>query len=214
MVRVIPRKTKVKSEFIKGVTGLDLILGLVFIAIAIVLFLANFQFHIWIAIAWIIIAVSMFLKLADDERFYVTMIFLMRYSVQKKKFSKGSGKKKADIHEMIAYEGVYQDLYINFGPYYAGVLEIQPMFFTLLTEYYQDNVIESFANALRRLTADQTCQIIKLSKPMILDRYIYNENRKYDVLYDLQYDGQISQAEIDSRAPIFEERVSFYEQMN
>ena len=215
MVRVIPRKTKVKSEFIKGVTGLDLILGLIFIAIAIVLFLANFQFHIWIAISWMIIAVAMFLKLADDERFYVTIIFLMRYSVQKKKFSKGDGKnKKSDIHEMIAYEGLAQDQYISFGPYYAGVLEIQPMFFTLLTEYYQDNVIEAFANALRRLTADQTCQIIKLSKPMILDRYIYNENRKYDVLYDMQYDGQISQEEIDSRAPIFEERVSFYEQMN
>ncbi len=214
MVRVIPRKTKVKSEFIRGVTGLDLVLGLIFIAIAIVLFLANFQFHIWIAIAWIIIAVSMFFKLADEERFYVTLIFLMRYSVQKKKFERNSEKKKSDIKEMIAYEGINQDKYIDFGIYYAGVLEIRPMFFTLLTEYYQDNVIESFANALRRLTAEQTCEIVKVSKPMVFDRYIYNENHKYDVLYDLQYDGQISQAEIDARAPVFEERVSFYEQMN
>lgn len=214
MVRVIPRKTKVKSEFIRGVTGLDLVLGLIFVAIAIVLFMANFPFHIWIGIAWLIIAVSMFFKLADDERFYVTMIFLLRYSVQKKTFKRGSDKKKSDIKEMIAYEGIYQDKYIDFGIYYAGVLEVQPMFFTLLTEYYQDNVIESFANALRRLTADQTCEIIKLSKPMIFDRYIYNENHKYDVLYDLQYDGQISQAEIDARAPVFEERVSYYEQLN
>ena len=215
MVRVIPRKTKVKSEFIKGVTGLDLLLGLIFIAVAIVLFLANFDFHIWIAIAWLIVVISMFLKLADEERFYVTIVFLLRYSVQKKKFSKGDGeKKKSNIHEMIAYEGIYQDRYINFGLYYAQVIEIQPMFFTLLTEYYQDNVIESFANALRRLTPDQTCEIVKISKPMILDRYIYNENHKYDVLYDMQYDGQISQKEIDSRAPIFEERVTLYEMMN
>lgn len=61
---------------------------------------------------------------------------------------------------------------------------------------------------------DQSCSIVKISKPMILDRYIYNENHKYDVLYDMQYDGQISQAEIDARAPIFEERVSLYEFMN
>lgn len=215
MVRVIPRKTKVKSEFIRGVTGLDLVLGLIFIAIAIVLFLANFEFHVWIAIAWLIIAVSMFFKLADDDRFYTTLVFLTRYMVQKKKFSKGDGgKKKSNIHEMIAYEGIYQDRYINFGLYFAEVIEIQPMFFTLLTEYYQDNVIESFANALRRLTADQTCEIVKISKPMILDKYIYNENHKYDVLYDMQYDGQISQVEIDTRAPIFEERVSLYEMMN
>ena len=214
MVRIIPRKTKVKSEFIRGVTGLDLVLGLIFIAVAIILFLANFELHIWVAIAWIIVAVSMFLKFTDDTRFYNTLIYLLRYSVQKKKFSKGDDKRKSDIHEMIAYEGIYQDRFINFGIYYAQVIEIQPMFFTLLTEYYQDNVIESFANALRRLNLDQTCEIVKISKPMILDRYIHNENQKYDVLYDMQYDGQISQKEIDTRAPIFEERVSLYEFLN
>lgn len=215
MVRVIPRKTKVKSEFIKGVTGLDILLGLVFATIAIILFMANFAFHIWIGIAWCIISISMFLKFTDETRFYDTLVFLLRYSVQKKKFSKGDGeKKKSDIKEIIPYESIYQDRFINFGPYYAQVIEIQPMFFTLLTEYYQDNVIEAFANALRRLNADQSCSIVKISKPMILDRYIHNENAKYDVLYDLQYDGQITQEEIDSRAPIFEERVSLYEFMN
>jgi len=215
MVRVIPRKTKVKSEFIRGVTGIDVLLGAIFIAIAIILFLSNFEFHIWIAIAWLIVAISMFFKFADDVRFYNTLLFLLRYSAQKKKFSKGDGKKKkTDIQEMIAYEGIYQDRFINFGLYYAQVIEIQPMFFTLLTEYYQDNVIESFANALRRLNMDQTCEIVKISKPMILDNYIHNENHKYDVLYDMQYDGQISQEEIDARAPIFEERVSLMEFMN
>lgn len=215
MVRVIPRKTKVKSEFIRGVTGFDVLLAFIFAAIALILFLANFEMHIWIAIAWCIIAVSMFFKFTDETRFYNTLIFLLKYSVQKKKFTKGDGeKKKSDINEMIAYESIYQDRFINFGLYYAQVIEIQPMFFTLLTEYYQDNVIESFANALRRLSGEQTCSIVKISKPMILDRYIYNENHKYDVLYDMQYDGQISQAEIDARAPIFEERVSLYEMMN
>ncbi len=219
MVRVIPRKTKVKSEFIRGVTGLDIILAIIFAAIAVVLFMSVFDvggtnLGPWLGVAWLIIAVSMFLKLADDQRFYVTLIYLLKYSVQKKKFSKGNDKKKSDISEMIAYEGIYQDRFINFGQYYAQVIEIQPMFFTLLTEYYQDNVIESFANALRRLTPTQTCSIVKISKPMILDRYIHNENAKYDVLYDLQYDGQITQQEIDARAPIFEERVSLYEMMN
>ncbi len=218
MVRIIPRKTKVKSEFVRGVTGLDLVLGIIFIAVAIVLFIANFAYSAWVGVAWCIVAVSMFMKPADNERFYTTIVFLMRYSVQKKKFTKagkeGNKKDKSNIKEIIAYEGIYQDRFINFGPYYAQVIEIQPMFFTLLTEYYQDNVIESFANALRRLNMDQTCSIVKISKPMILDNYIHNENKKYDVLYDMQYDGQISQEEIDARAPIFEERVSLYEFMN
>lgn len=215
MVRVIPKKAKVKSEFMRGFTGLDLILGLIFIAVAVVLFLANFSFHVWLGVAWLIVAISMYLKPADEDRFYVTLVHLLKYSVQKKKFSKGDGgKKKSTVGEMIAYEGVYQDKFINFGPYYAQVIEIEPMFFTLLTEYYQDNVINAFANAFRRLTPDQTCSLVKISKPMILDRYIHGENQKYDVLYDMQYDGQISQDEIDARAPIFEERVTLYEFMN
>ncbi|MBE7076113.1 MAG: DUF87 domain-containing protein [Clostridiales bacterium] len=215
MVRIIPRKTKVKSEFIRGVTGLDVLLALIFIAIAIILFIADFPLHIWIAIGWIIIAISMFFKFTDDTRFYTTLIFLLRYSVQKKKFVKGQEKKgKSSVNEMIAFESIYQDRFINFGLYYAQVIEVQPMFFTLLTEYYQDNVIESFANAIRRLSPEQSCTIVKTSKPMVFDKYIHNENTKYDVLYDMQYDGQITQDEIDTRAPIFEERVSLLEFMN
>lgn len=215
MVRIIPRKTKVKFEFFRGVTGLDIMLGFIFAAIAAILFAANFEFHIWIGVAWLIIAVSLFFKLADDDRFYVTLIYLLKYSAQKKKFVKGAGdKKKGDISEILPYENIIQDRFISYGSYYGMVIEIQPMFFTLLTENFQDNVIESFANAIRRLNNDQSCSIVKVRKPMVLDRYIYNENKKYDTLYDLQYDGQITEKEIDVRSPIFEERVSFYEMLN
>ena len=214
MVRIIPRKTKVKFEFFRGVTGLDILLGAIFLAIAIILFTSNFPMAIWVGIAWVIIAVSLFFKFADDVRFYTTIIYLLKFSAQKKKFIKGSENKKGDIKEMLPYEGVVQDRYIDFGIYYGMVIEVQPMFFTLLTENFQDNVIESFANALRRLNNNQTCSIVKIRKPMVLDHYIYNENKKYDTLYDMQYDGQITEKEIDARAPIFEERVSFFEYIN
>lgn len=214
MVRLIPRKTKVKFEFFRGVTGLDILLGAIFLAIAIILFTANFDYHIWIGFAWVIVAVSLFFKFADDVRFYTTLVYLMKFAVQKKKFTNDSEGKKGDINTILPYNGVVQDRYIDFGIYYGMVLEVQPMFFTLLTEAFQDNVIDSFANALRRLNNDQTCSIIKIRKPMVLDNYIYNENKKYDTLYDMQYDGQITEAEIDARAPIFEERVSFFEYIN
>ena len=214
MVRLIPRKTKVRFEFFRGVTGLDILLGAIFLAIAIILFTANFDYHIWIGFAWVIVAVSLFFKFADDVRFYTTLVYLMKFAVQKKKFTNDSEGKKGDINTILPYNGVVQDRYIDFGIYYGMVLEVQPMFFTLLTEAFQDNVIDSFANALRRLNNDQTCSIVKIRKPMVLDNYIYNENKKYDTLYDMQYDGQITEAEIDARAPIFEERVSFFEYIN
>lgn len=215
MQRIIPRKTKVKLEFVKGITAFDLILAVIVVAVAVVLFASNFANHIWIALVWLIVGLSLFIKVADDERFYVTISHLFRFLAQKKKFSVSDGKsKKSDINEMIPFTKIDANSYIDFGGYYAQVLEIKPVLFGLLNEYTQDNVIESFANALRRLTPDQTCSIIKLNRAMLLDNYIYNENKKYELLLEMQYEGQVTDAEVDSRAPVFEERVSFMENLN
>lgn len=215
MQRIIPRKTKVKLEFIRGVTGTDLILGIIGAAIAIVLFASNFPGHFWVAGIYTIFFLSIFIKISDDERMYVTCAYLFRFMAQKKKFSADSAKgKKSDINEMIPFEDVYQDRFINFGAYYGQVIEITPVLFGLLTEYTQDNVIESFANALRRLNPDQTCSIIKLNLAMVLDNYIYNENKKYELLLEMQYEHQVTDKEVESRSPVFEERVSFMENLN
>lgn len=215
MQRIIPRKTKVKLEFIRGVTGTDLILAIIGAAIAIVLFASNFTGHIWIAGVYTIFFLSIFIKISDDERMYVTCAYLFRFMAQKKKFSADAAKgKKSDISEMIPFEDIYQDRFINFGAYYGQVIEITPVLFGLLTEYTQDNVIESFANALRRLSPDQTCSIIKLNLAMVLDNYIYNENKKYELLLEMQYEQQVTDKEVESRSPVFEERVSFMENLN
>lgn len=215
MQRIIPRKTKVKLEFIRGITGIDLILGVIGAAIAVVLFASNFPGHFWIAGVYTIFFLSIFIKISDDERLYVTCAYLFRFMAQKKKFSVDSKKgEKGDISEMIPFEDIYQDRFINFGSYYGQVIEITPVLFGLLTEYTQDNVIESFANALRRLSPDQTCSIIKLNLAMVLDNYIYNENKKYELLLEMQYEHQVTDKEVEARSPVFEERVSFMENLN
>lgn len=216
MQRVIPRKTKVKLEFARGITGFDLIIAVIIVAVGVVLFASNFDYHIWIGLVWCIVGCSLFFKIADDERFYVTISHLFRFMAQKKKFSISDGKKKkkSDIDTMIPFTKIDEDRFINFGDYYGQVIEIKPVLFGLLNEYTQDNVIESFANALRRMTAEQTCSIIKLNRAMILDNYIYNENKKYELLLEMQYEGQVSDKEVESRSPVFEERVSFMENLN
>ncbi len=215
MVRIVPRKTKVKLEFVKGFTGIDLIIALVVCAVLIVLAASNFPGHIWIAMAWAILGLSLFFKIADSDRFYVTISHLARYSMQKKKYEKSPKKGKANIKDIIPFESIYQDRCISYGNYYAEVLEIKPILFDLLNEYSQNNVIDvGFGNALRRLDDNQVCEIVKINKAMVLDNYSYNENKKYDRLLDQLYEKQMSQKEIDARAPIFEERVSFLEDKN
>ena len=215
MVRVVPRRTKVKLEFMKGVTGIDLILALVLSAVLAVLIASNFTGHIWFAVAWGVFGFSMFFKVADSDRFYVTLVHLARFFMQKKKYEKKPAKGKGNIKDIIPFESIYQDRCIDYGGYYAEVLEIKPILFELLNEYSQNNVIDvGFGNALRRLDESQSCELVKINKAMVLDNYSYNENKKYDRLLDQLYEKQMSQAEIDARAPIFEERVSFIENKN
>ena len=86
MQRIIPRRTKVKLEFMRGVTSLDLILAVIGVAIAVVLFASNFEGHFWIAAVFTILYAAMFIKIADEERLYVTCAYIFRFMAQKKKF--------------------------------------------------------------------------------------------------------------------------------
>ena len=215
MVRVVPRRTKVKLEFVKGFTGIDLLIALVVAAVLIVLAASNFPGHIWIAMAWAIIGLSLFFKIADSDRFYVTLTHLARFSMQKKKYLKAPKSGKSNIKDIIPYVKFYEEKLIDYNGYYAGVLEVKPILFDLLNEYSQNNVIDvGFGNAIRRLDDNQVCEIVKLNKAMVLDNYSYIENKKYDRLLDQLYEKQMSQEEIDARSPIFEERVNFIENKN
>ena len=215
MVRIVPRRTKVKLEFIRGFTAIDLLLASIAVVVLILLIASNFDGHIWIAIIWAIFSISMFFKIADSDRFYVTITHLARFSMQKKKYEKAPKNGKPNIKNIIPFEEIYHDRYISYGSYYAGVLEVKPVLFDLLNEYSQNNVIDiGFGNALRRLDENQVCEIVKINKAMVLDNYAYNENRKYDRLLDQLYENQMSQEEVDARTPILEERIAFIEDRN
>ena len=215
MVRIVPRRTKVKLEFVRGFTAIDLLLAAIAVVVLIVLIASNFDGNIWVAIIWAIFSISMFFKIADSDRFYVTITHLVRFSMQKKKYEKTPKNGKSNIKNIIPFESIYRDRFISYGSYYAGVLEVKPVLFDLLNEYSQNNVIDiGFGNALRRLDENQVCEIVKINKAMVLDNYAYNENRKYDRLLDQLYENQMSQGEVDARTPILEERIAFLEDRN
>ncbi len=215
MVRIVPRRTKVKLEFVRGFTAIDLLLAAIAVVVLIVLIASNFNGSIWVAIIWAIFSISMFFKIADSDRFYVTITHLARFSMQKKKYEKSPQKGKPNIKNIIPFESIYGDRYISYGSYYAGVLEVKPVLFDLLNEYSQNNLIDvGFGNALRRLDDSQVCEIVKINKAMVLDSYAYNENRKYDRLLDQLYEKQMTQEEVDARTPILEERIAYIEDRN
>ncbi len=213
-MRIIPRKTRVKMEFFRGVTLIDILVGIALAASVVALFFANFEFHIWVALAWTSICIAMFFPIADGVKMYATLGYLFRFFAQAKRFSKEKKKRYAPMNQIIPFEGIVQDRFIDFKDYYAQVLEISPLEFSLLNEYKQNMLIETFANALRRLANNQNCSIVKESKAMIFDNYVYMEDKKYDALMEMKYDGEVKAEEVDARAGVFEGRVSQIEFMN
>ena len=215
-MKIIPRKTKVRTEFMRGITLMDIIVGVIGIVVALALFFSNFagNLGLWFGIAWVTIVVAMYFKVADDMRLYYTLGYILRFLAQRKKYSKNTVKGYTSMKEIIPFEKLYQDRYIDFGEYYAQVIEIDPIEFSLLNQYKQEMLMETFANVLRRLSNEQTASIVKLSKAMILDDYVYNEDKKYDTLLEMQFEGQVTKEEVERRAGVFEQRVSQLEELN
>ncbi len=217
MLRYIPRKTKVKMEFFKGVTLTDIIVGAIGLAGGVGLALANFDYHWYLAIGWVCLVAMLFLPIDDDLKLYGSIGLLIRFIAFKKKYNKSDVDKKSGrlkIKDIIPFEGILKDKFLDYKEYYGMVIEIKPIEFGLLGESKQQMVIKSFANALRRLNNDQTASILKVNKAIVFDDYIQAEDKKYDNLMELQYEGEMTDKEIEARADVFETRVSNLDYMN
>mgnify|MGYP003304169333 CR=1 FL=1 len=153
-------------EIVKGVTLGDIILGAIGVAVALALFFSNFPNNLgpWLAIAWVTIIVSLYFNVADDMKLYYTLGYILRFLAQRKKYSKETIKGHSPMKEIIPFEGLHQDRFVNFGEYYAQVIEISPIEFGLLNQYKQDMLMNTFANALRRLSNEQSASIVKINK--------------------------------------------------
>ena len=215
MQRFIPRKTKVKMQFFKNVTLSDLILAVIAIAVFIVFTQANLPYNWYIAIAWLALAISMWMPVADGVRLYVSIGLLFRFLAFKKRYSKHMQRKHAPIEELIPYDAILEGRFISYQrEYYAQVIEIQPVEFFMLNDYKQNMLINTVANALKRMQQSQQASIVKINKAMLFDKHMQAEERKYDSLMELQSEGAMTAEEIEVRSEVFEARLDYLRTIN
>ena len=215
MQRFIPRKTKVKMQFLKNVTLGDLILAVIALAGFIIFIQSNLPYNWYIAIAWLAVCVSFWIPVADGVRLYVSIGLLFRFLAFKKKYSKHMMRKHTPITELIPYDAIVEGRFISYQrEYYAQVIEIEPVEFFMLNEYKQDMIINTIANALKRLQLTQQASIVKINKAMIFDKYMQTEERKYDSLMELHSEGEMTADEIEVRSEIFEARLDYLRTIN
>ncbi len=214
MIRHIPGKTRIKTEFFKGVTFGDIMLAIVCLIFAVVIIASNL-FKIagvdyrWYALfAWIGISVVLYLPIDDGLRLWSSITLIIRFSAFSKKYIRDGNKKGYKPMNMLTpFFKIDVGKFIDFGQYSGMVLEIHPLALDLMQEKAQDAVIRTFSKALKRITQYQRAAIIKTVKPMRFDIFLKNDDIKFELLNTLYEQGQYTDAEMESRGFIFRERV-------
>ena len=210
----IPRKTKIKTVFIKGLTSSDLI-WLIFGAGATILLFISGMIPLMIlggVIAFLVI-IGMTKDIAGDRR-YESFIWYFRFLAYPKKYSKVMEKGCVEMTRLVPYTGILDDKFIDYGTYVASVIEIMPVEFGLLGAEAQKMLVNNMANALRRIGPQYSGSLIAFEKPLQFDKYVDNEIEKYDQLVRNVEIGAFSPEELEAREPVFKSRGQMLEYMN
>lgn len=214
MIHNIPKKTKVKIELAYGLHVIDIVLMAILAAGLILLIISQIPYKIVICLSYTSFAVMLFINVSDGIKLYYSVILLFKFMAYSKKFALNPEKGYKDIKQLIPYERIYQDKFIDFGGYYAEVIEIKPVEFWMLEELKQDMLINTFANVLTRANPDQEINLIKVQKPIIYDRYIHNDEKKFETLLSEMDKGEITRDEAEARYQIFQARVNAMTDIN
>ena len=209
-MRIIPRTTKVKVQFFRNVSILDIIIVFAFLGLIVLLLLSNLGIARFILAAVVlVIGVAMFLPF-EGERFYLFIAHSIKYVFAVKKYYKNDSKSQTNIDSFMPFKDI-RDGFIVYKDYFAGVLQIDPREFSLLSEFRQDQMIEEHFGKIIREVANKTrASIVKIDRKLSFESYIEDENRKKDDLFHLFESGELTKQELDSRCKIIDDRIRAY----
>ena len=209
-MRIIPRTTKVKIQFFRNISILDIIIAFAMLGLIVLLLLSNLGIARFILAAVVlVIAIGLYLPFEGD-RFYLFIAHSVKYLFAVKKYSKNNSKSQTNIDSFMPMKDI-RDGYIVYKDYFAGVLQVDPREFSLLSEYRQDQMIEEHFGKIIREVANKTrASIVKLDRKLSFQAYIDDENRKKDMLFHLFETGELSKQELDSRIKIIDDRIRTY----
>lgn len=206
-MKFIPRKNKVKTEVWRGITILDVIIAIVGVIVAILICTSNLPYKWYIALSVVSFWAMLFVPVSDGIKLYYSVVLMFKFMAYKKQYFKNPKNKNDDIKRVVPFYGLSTDKFINFGEYYGMVLNVHPTEFGIMEEEKQEMVLSCFSQCFERLQPNQRLSIIKTKKPLVLDDLVSFEDEKYNTLLDMGERGFYDPREIDSRSPVFEERL-------
>ncbi len=213
-MRIIPKKTKVKVEFYRNIGIADILLALAGMGLEILLFFTNLgalQYVLMVLVLGVFICLYM---PVDGEKMYLLLVNWIKYLITNKRYEKLAQDPKKDVSKLLPFTGIRDGL-IDYGTYYGGVLEIMPKEFRLLSEFKQDEIIDKvFGAVIKSVSGKSSASIVKVDRPIILDKYVAAEKEKKPAVDKVYQSGGMAYEEVTTRKNIIDNRTEILEDLN
>ena len=222
--RMIPKNTKVKTQFFKGINFSDILVILFALVIVALAFTSGFSNVVKFVIAGIVVFITAILLMSFEPgvRLYKQVGDLFKFMFGVNSYRKTRGSSKKDVRNLMPYVGILEQEYydkrqigvIDYKEYFGAAVEINSIQFYMLSETRQNTYIETFENALKTISPEDLGAIYKFARPMVFDNYIDNECKKREEILEGVRNGTTNINEARPRLEIAEARISNLESMN
>ena len=213
MQRTLPRESKIRISFWRGITVPDLLIGLLGLLIFAIIVSGGGVAKIVFGIFFLCLYCALFFNIGGERGYYL-LYFTVRHLVINNVYTKAS-KPKANIEVL---NGVKKErsniIYCKDGSA-IGALRLQPIEFRLLSEAKQNYYIDDLlAGALRSIPKSYEIGIYKQEIPLDMTPHIQNELQRMNDVLSLGDNGELTKNEMLSRYEISKDISDILEQVN
>ena len=213
-MRIIPKTTKIKVQFFRNISILDVIIAFVFLGLIVLLLISNLGIARFIISFVVLVIGVMFFIPFEGDKFYMFLVQSITYIFTVKKYSKDNTKAQTNIDNFMPFKDI-KDNFIIYNEYFAGVLQIDPREFSLLSEYRQNQMIdENFGKIIREISNKTRASLVKIDRKLSFEKYVIEEEKKKEDLFRLFENNELSKQELDARTKIINDRIRTYKTLN
>ena len=206
-MRIIPKKIKVKNTVWKCYSMKDIIVALIMFSI---IFICITTSRWAVAVILGLVAVVMFMP-TQDGILYSILFENVRFMFAKKTYTKTATKEKERIDALFGFKGIKDNGLIEYiGGYKGRVIKVGQKNFGIEDVQEQNIDIEYLANALKLLDGTQSADIVKIDRPVTLDKFSGDLFEKLTMVRESFEEESIKAIKQD----ILKERIDAIDKMN
>ena len=224
MARMIPKSTKVKIQFFKGLNFSDIfvvLFALIFLALA---WTSGFSTILKLVISGVTLFITavLFMSFEPGVRLYKQVGDLFKHFFGINTYKKMRGASKKNAKNLMPYVGILEQDYdekhkigvIDYKEYFGAAIEVNSIQFYMLAESRQNSYIDTLESSFKTIAPEDLGAIYKFARPMVFDKYIDNECKKREDILESVRNGSTNINEARPRLEIAESRIQNLEQMN